>query len=110
LGNLTDDDFERPEEASEDLIGRIKEKTGEATEEIQRKLDQLFAEEVGTRHAVAANARHWQRKSLAPKSVEARKRPDFELRPLYVFTTCKCCNVCAMRRIAKCYSKPAARA
>jgi len=46
-GNLTDDDFDKARGSSEDLIGRIKEKTGEATEEIQRKLDQLFAEEEG---------------------------------------------------------------
>jgi uncharacterized protein YjbJ (UPF0337 family) len=46
-GNLTDDDFEKARGSSEDLVGRIKEKTGEATEEIQRKLDELFAEEEG---------------------------------------------------------------
>ena len=44
-GDLTDDDFDKAQGNTENLIGRIKEKTGEATEEIQRKLDQLFAEE-----------------------------------------------------------------
>jgi uncharacterized protein YjbJ (UPF0337 family) len=46
-GNLTDDDFEKARGSTEDLIGRIKEKTGGATEEIRQKLDALFVEEEG---------------------------------------------------------------
>ncbi|TMF12142.1 MAG: CsbD family protein [Chloroflexi bacterium] len=46
-GNLTDDDFAKARGSTEDLIGRIKEKTGETSEEISRKLDDLFAEEEG---------------------------------------------------------------
>ena len=47
-GNLTDDDFDKARGSSEDLIGRIKEKTGATTEEISRKLDELFAETEGS--------------------------------------------------------------
>ncbi len=46
-GNLTDDDVDKARGSTEDLVGRIKEKTGEATEEIRRKLDALLAEEEG---------------------------------------------------------------
>ena len=46
-GDLTDDDFEKAKGNTENLIGRIKEKTGETAEDIQRKLDDLFAEEEG---------------------------------------------------------------
>ena len=44
-GDLTDDDFDKAKGNTENLIGRIKEKTGEATEDIRRKLDDLFAED-----------------------------------------------------------------
>ena len=46
-GNLTDDDFAKARGSTEDLIGRIKEKTGETSEEIRRRLDTPFAEEEG---------------------------------------------------------------
>jgi len=46
-GDLTDDDFDKAQGNTENLIGRIKEKTGEATEDIRRKLDDLFTEEEG---------------------------------------------------------------
>ena len=41
-GDLTDDDFDRAQGDTQTLIGRIKEKTGETAEEIQRKLGDLF--------------------------------------------------------------------
>jgi uncharacterized protein YjbJ (UPF0337 family) len=46
-GDLTDDDFDKAQGNTENLIGRIKEKTGEATDDIRRKLDDLFKEEEG---------------------------------------------------------------
>lgn len=47
-GNLTDDDFDQTRGNTENLIGRIREKTGQTTEEIQQKLSQLFDEEDST--------------------------------------------------------------
>ena len=41
-GDLTDDDFEKAQGDTENLIGRIKEKTGESTEDIRRKLGDIF--------------------------------------------------------------------
>jgi uncharacterized protein YjbJ (UPF0337 family) len=41
-GDLTDDDFDKAQGNVENLIGRIKEKTGETTEDIQRKLGDVF--------------------------------------------------------------------
>jgi len=41
-GELTDDDFDRAQGNMENLIGRIKEKTGDTLENIQRKLDDIF--------------------------------------------------------------------
>jgi uncharacterized protein YjbJ (UPF0337 family) len=41
-GDLTDDDFDKAQGNTENLIGRIKEKTGETYEEIQSKLQDLF--------------------------------------------------------------------
>jgi uncharacterized protein YjbJ (UPF0337 family) len=41
-GDLTDDDFDKARGDVENLIGRIKEKTGETTEDIQRKLGDVF--------------------------------------------------------------------
>ncbi|TMB67619.1 MAG: CsbD family protein [Chloroflexi bacterium] len=46
-GDLTDDDFDKAQGNTENLIGRIKEKTGAASEDIRRKLNELFAEEEG---------------------------------------------------------------
>jgi uncharacterized protein YjbJ (UPF0337 family) len=40
-GDLTDDDFERARGNGEVLVGRIKEKTGDTTQHIRHKLDQL---------------------------------------------------------------------
>jgi uncharacterized protein YjbJ (UPF0337 family) len=42
-GDLTDDDFDKAQGNVESLIGRIKEKTGETVEDIQRKLDGIFS-------------------------------------------------------------------
>lgn len=47
-GNLTDDDFDQARGDTENLIGRIREKTGETTEDIRRKLNDLFDEEDST--------------------------------------------------------------
>ena len=41
-GDLTDDDFEKAQGSTENLIGRIKEKTGETTDDIRRKLGDLI--------------------------------------------------------------------
>ena len=38
-GNLTDDDLDVAEGNYEELVGRIKEKTGESAEEIKARLD-----------------------------------------------------------------------
>ena len=46
-GDLTDDDFDKAQGNTENLIGRIKEKTGGASEDIRRKVNELFAEEEG---------------------------------------------------------------
>jgi uncharacterized protein YjbJ (UPF0337 family) len=53
-GDLTDDDFDKAQGNIENLIGRIKELTGEAVEEIRRKLEDIFSgdeeeETAGTR-------------------------------------------------------------
>jgi len=44
-GDLTDDDFEQARGDTENLIGRIKEKTGETSDDIRRKLNELFDED-----------------------------------------------------------------
>lgn len=41
-GDLTDDDFDKAQGDTQNLIGRIKEKTGETVEDIQRKLDDVL--------------------------------------------------------------------
>ena len=41
-GDLTDDDFDKARGDAENLIGSIKEKTGETVEEIRRKLGDVF--------------------------------------------------------------------
>jgi len=41
-GDLTDDDFDKARGDTDNLIGRIKEKTGETVEEIRRKLGDVF--------------------------------------------------------------------
>ncbi|MEO6198286.1 MAG: CsbD family protein [Dehalococcoidia bacterium] len=46
-GDLTDDDFEQAKGDSENLIGRIKEKTGDTIENIRTKLDGLLSAEDG---------------------------------------------------------------
>jgi uncharacterized protein YjbJ (UPF0337 family) len=43
-GDLTDDDLDVAEGNYEELVGRIKEKTGESAEEIQRRLDEDYVE------------------------------------------------------------------
>jgi uncharacterized protein YjbJ (UPF0337 family) len=40
-GELTDDDFDRAQGDYENLVGRIKEKTGKTREEIDRRLDEV---------------------------------------------------------------------
>lgn len=40
-GDLTDDDFDKAHGDTQTLIGRIKEKTGETIEDIQRKLGDI---------------------------------------------------------------------
>jgi len=47
-GDLTDDDFDQARGNTENLIGRIKEKTGETRDEIRRKLNELFDEDEAT--------------------------------------------------------------
>jgi len=44
-GDLTDDDFEQARGDTENLIGRIQEKTGETSNDIRRKLNELFDED-----------------------------------------------------------------
>jgi uncharacterized protein YjbJ (UPF0337 family) len=46
-GDLTDDDFDKARGNVENLIGRIKEKTGESAEDIRRKLGDIFDEDNG---------------------------------------------------------------
>jgi len=41
-GDLTDDDVDRAEGDRQQLVGTIKEKTGDAIESIEQKLDDLF--------------------------------------------------------------------
>ena len=41
-GDLTDDDFDKARGDTDNLTGRIKEKTGETVEEIRRKLGDVF--------------------------------------------------------------------
>ena len=41
-GALTDDDLDRTEGKFDRLVGTIKEKTGEAVDAIERKLDDIF--------------------------------------------------------------------
>ena len=43
-GDLTDDDLDVAEGNYEEFVGRIKEKTGESAEEIQRRLDEDYVE------------------------------------------------------------------
>ena len=44
-GEVTDDDFDRAQGSTENLIGRIKEKTGDTVEDIRRRLDELMDED-----------------------------------------------------------------
>ena len=44
-GALTDDDFDQAQGNTENLIGRIKEKTGDTVESIQSKLQEFFDED-----------------------------------------------------------------
>jgi len=44
-GNVTDDDIQTSRGNLENLIGRIKEKTGETTENIRAKLDEWFGDD-----------------------------------------------------------------
>ena len=44
-GDLTDDDFDKAQGNTENLIGRVKEQTGETVEDIRRKLDDIFSSE-----------------------------------------------------------------
>jgi uncharacterized protein YjbJ (UPF0337 family) len=41
-GDLTDDDFDKAQGNTQNLIGRIKERTGETVEDIQRKLGDVL--------------------------------------------------------------------
>ena len=41
-GALTDDDFDQAQGNTENLIGRIKEKTGETIDDIRNKLQEFF--------------------------------------------------------------------
>jgi uncharacterized protein YjbJ (UPF0337 family) len=41
-GEVTDDDFDKAQGNTENLIGRIKEKTGDTLENIQQKLQEIF--------------------------------------------------------------------
>lgn len=47
-GDITDDDIDQARGNMENLLGRIKEKTGESAEEIRRKLDEWSREESET--------------------------------------------------------------
>ena len=40
-GDLTDDDMDQAKGNTENLVGRIKERTGESVDEIRRKLNEL---------------------------------------------------------------------
>lgn len=44
-GDITDDDFQQAKGDTENLIGRIKEKTGDTIENIRRKMDKLLSDE-----------------------------------------------------------------
>lgn len=44
-GDITDDDFDRAQGSTENLIGRIKEKTGDTVENIRRRLEELMDED-----------------------------------------------------------------
>jgi len=46
-GDLTDDDFDKAHGDTQTLIGRIKEKTGETIEDIQRKLGDVLGDDAG---------------------------------------------------------------
>lgn len=41
-GEVTDDDFDRAQGNTENLIGRIKEKTGDTVDNIRRRLEELM--------------------------------------------------------------------
>jgi uncharacterized protein YjbJ (UPF0337 family) len=43
-GDLTDDDLDGAEGNYDEMIGRIKERTGESAEEIQRRLDEDYVD------------------------------------------------------------------
>ncbi len=43
-GDLTDDDLDVAEGNYEEMVGRIKERTGETAEEIRRRLDEDYVE------------------------------------------------------------------
>lgn len=45
-GNLTDDDLDVAEGKVEELIGKIKERTGESAEAIRERLDQEFPDDL----------------------------------------------------------------
>jgi uncharacterized protein YjbJ (UPF0337 family) len=47
-GDLTDDDFDRAEGDKENLVGRIKEITGDTVENIRSKLDELMGDDTPT--------------------------------------------------------------
>jgi uncharacterized protein YjbJ (UPF0337 family) len=44
-GDITDDDIDQAQGNTENLIGRIKEKTGDTAENIRDRLQQLFDED-----------------------------------------------------------------
>ena len=44
-GSITDDDYAKAEGNREQLIGTIKEKTGQAEEEIRRRIDEIEKED-----------------------------------------------------------------
>lgn len=44
-GDITDDDFDRAQGSTENLIGRIKEKTGDTVENTRRRLEELMDED-----------------------------------------------------------------
>jgi uncharacterized protein YjbJ (UPF0337 family) len=46
-GNITDDDYHKAQGDREQLIGTIKQKTGEAEEAIRRRLDDFDRDEKG---------------------------------------------------------------
>ena len=47
-GRVTDDDIERTRGNVENLIGRIKERTGESAENVRAKLNELFGDDSST--------------------------------------------------------------